>query len=652
MVWRGTLSFWSEFPGNLPDAFILVVTRRRMIEGGEEAAKCNPFSGKMGNKLQIEGKYVRQCYEKSKHSTNRHGINRRRFTSTKFFPSDTDSPFFLFWSSKLMSISYLKRFRFRKWKLLALISILAALSAWFQFFFAVQPGNYSEEMVSREYHNHGAVVSSLNASVSNKGFDEVNVLMLKSDNASYPNRLSIGGTAMDNLSELGKMYSIQRPEKSGTEDEIALGLQDGKSKWRNESIDMEKFIRRMRGRTITFSEINSMLIKARASSSSLRRRLSARARELVAAKKQIKIARARSSNTISNSELHLSLFRNASMFQRSYELMEHTLKIYLYEEGERPIFHKPRLRGLYCAEGWFMYLLQRSKHFVVKDPRKAHLFYLPFSSESLRVTIYQQDKSPNLKKLEIQLTNYVALIKRKYKFWNTTGGADHFFVGCHDWAPRITGKVMGNCIRALCNANIARGFNIGKDVSVPVTYIRSGNNPLQDIGGNPASQRPVLTFFAGGIHGYLRPLLLRYWENKTEDMKILGPMQRDVEGKAMYRRYMKESKYCICARGYEVHTPRVVESIYYECVPVIISDNYVPPFFEVLDWEAFSVFVLEKDIPRLREILLSIPEEKYLEMQRRVINVRRHFVWNKVPQKYDLFHMILHSIWFNRLFQI
>lgn len=46
-----------------------------------------------------------------------------------------------------------------------------------------------------------------------------------------------------------------------------------------------------------------------------------------------------------------------------------------------------------------------------------------------------------------------------------------------------------------------------------------------------------------------------------------------------------------------MNSPRVVEAIFYECVPVIISDNYVPPFFEVLEWEAFSVFVAEKDIP-------------------------------------------------------
>lgn len=185
-----------------------------------------------------------------------------------------------------------------------------------------------------------------------------------------------------------------------------------------------------------------------------------------------------------------------------------------------------------------------------------------------------------------------------------------------------------------------------------MTYVRSAENPLKDIGGNPPSDRPILAFFAGGMHGYVRPILLQYWYNKESDMKIIGPMPRDIEGKARYREFMKSSKYCICAKGYEVHTPRVVESIYYECVPVIISDNYVPPFFEVFNWESFALFIMEDDIPNLRDILLSIPEDRYIMMQHRLKIVQQYFLWHKIPEKYDLFHMILHSIWYNRVFQV
>ncbi|KAL8214550.1 hypothetical protein R6Q57_003999 [Mikania cordata] len=113
---------------------------------------------------------------------------------------------------------------------------------------------------------------------------------------------------------------------------------------------------------------------------------------------------------------------------------------------------------------------------------------------------------------------------------------------------------------------------------------------------------------------------------------------------------MKTSKFCICARGFAVHSPHIVESLYFNCVPVIISDNYVPPLFNVLNWESFAVFISEKDIPKLKAVLLSISEDKYVEMYERVRKVKEHFFWHSEPVKYDLFHMILHSVWYNRVY--
>lgn len=119
-----------------------------------------------------------------------------------------------------------------------------------------------------------------------------------------------------------------------------------------------------------------------------------------------------------------------------------------------------------------------------------------------------------------------------------------------------------------------------------------------------------------------------------------------------YVEHMKSSKYCLCPMGYEVNSPRIVEAIYYECVPVIIADNFVPPLNDVLDWSAFSVMVDEKDIPKLKEILSAIPLRRYLKMQINVKMLQKHFRWNARPIRFDMFHMILHSIWHSRLNQI
>ncbi|OIW09406.1 hypothetical protein TanjilG_21003 [Lupinus angustifolius] len=395
----------------------------------------------------------------------------------------------------------------------------------------------------------------------------------------------------------------------------------------------------------TISEMNKLLLQSHASYRSMRPRWSSAVdQELLQARSKIENA-----PIVENDpNLYAPIFRNLSTFKRSYELMEETLKVYVYREGDKPILHSPYLVGVYASEGWFMKLIEADKRFVTEDPKMAHLFYLPFSSVMLVKTLYVPG-SPSYENLIQYLHDYVDMIAGKHPFWNRTGGADHFLVACQDWAPSETKVHMAKCIRALCNADVKNGFVFGKDVSLPETHVRYAGNPTGELGGNSASNRTTLAFFAGKLHGYLRPILLQQWANKDPDMKIFGKLPKS-KGNKDYINHMKSSKYCLCAKGFEVNSPRVVEAIFYECVPVIISDNFVPPFFETLNWESFAIFIMEKDIPNLKVILLSIPEKRYLLLQKRLKQVQQHFLWHKNPIKYDVFHMILHSIWYNRVF--
>jgi len=373
--------------------------------------------------------------------------------------------------------------------------------------------------------------------------------------------------------------------------------------------------------------------------------------ELIYAKKEI----TNTPLTSDDPDLYAPLFRNVSIFKRSYELMERLLKVFIYHDGAKPIFHSPELKGIYASEGWFMRLMETNQNFVVRDPNRAHLFYLPYSSRQLEHNLYVPG-SNSIEPLSIFVKNYIDLISAKYPYWNRTKGADHFFVACHDWGPYTTklhDELRKNTIKALCNADLSEGIFIrGKDVSLPETFLRSPRRPLRDIGGRPAAQRTILAFFAGQMHGRVRPVLLKYWGDKDADMRIYSRLPHRITRKRNYVQHMKSSKYCICPMGYEVNSPRIVEAIYYECVPVIIADNFVLPFDAALNWSAFSVVVPESDVPKLKEILLAIPESRYITLQSNVKRVQKHFLWHPNPVKYDIFHMILHSVWFSRVNQI
>ncbi|KAL2342554.1 hypothetical protein Fmac_003839 [Flemingia macrophylla] len=222
-------------------------------------------------------------------------------------------------------------------------------------------------------------------------------------------------------------------------------------------------------------EMTQILARRRASSRAMRPRWSSKLdAEILAARLEIEHA----PMVTRDKELYAPLFRNLSMFKRSYELMERTLKVYIYQDGNKPVFHQPILKGLYASEGWFMKLMEENKHFIVKDPAKAHMFYMPFSSRMLEKSRYVRN-SHNRTNLRRFLKDYTDKISAKYGYFNRTGGTDHFLVACHDWAPYETRHHMEYCIKALCNADVTQGFKIGRDVSLPEAYVRSVRNPRE-----------------------------------------------------------------------------------------------------------------------------------------------------------------------------
>ncbi|KAF6164057.1 hypothetical protein GIB67_037466 [Kingdonia uniflora] len=340
------------------------------------------------------------------------------------------------------------------------------------------------------------------------------------------------------------------------------------------------------------------------------------------------------------------IYRNDYIFHRSYLLMEKLFKIFVYEEGEPPLFHNGPCNNIYSTEGLFIHLMEINDKFRTKDPDEAHVYFLPFSVVMIIEYLFHpiiRDKAV----LERTIGDYVRIISEKYPYWNRSLGADHFMLSCHDWGPRATWYVPQlyfNSIRVLCNANTSERFNPKKDASFPEINLITGEIAGL-IGGPPPSSRSILGFFAGGLHGRIRAILLQYWKEKDNDLQIYEALPEGVS----YQEMMNKSKYCICPSGYEVASPRIVEAIYAECVPVLISQDYVLPFSDVLDWDAFSVQVPVSEIPNLKRILMDIPEDEYLRMHERVKQVQRHFVVNDPPRRYDVFHMILHSIWLRRL---
>lgn len=108
------------------------------------------------------------------------------------------------------------------------------------------------------------------------------------------------------------------------------------------------------------------------------------------------------------------------------------MKIYIYEEGEPPMFHNGPCKSIYSSEGRFIHEMELSNKFRTRDPDEALVYFLPFSVVMMVQYLYVPN-SHNASPIGRAVSDYINLISTKHPFWNRNLGADHFLLSCHDW---------------------------------------------------------------------------------------------------------------------------------------------------------------------------------------------------------------------------
>lgn len=150
------------------------------------------------------------------------------------------------------------------------------------------------------------------------------------------------------------------------------------------------------------------------------------------------------------------------------------------------------------------------------------------------------------------------------------------------------------------SARVRSGFYLGRTRNEFTTF------------SPPAHDLPYLFSFMGSIRNApVRDRLATlahprsFFKNTSDEFdKILGGQMNRRERLDYDRRYAelaKASKFVLCPRGLSVSSIRLFETMRMGRVPVILSDDWVPPLGPL--WQSFSIRIGESEVARIPHVL-------------------------------------------------
>lgn len=105
----------------------------------------------------------------------------------------------------------------------------------------------------------------------------------------------------------------------------------------------------------------------------------------------------------------------------------------------------------------------------------------------------------------------------------------------------------------------------------------------------------------------------RKWQQEAQDTRC--DTDNEMYDQINYMKLMKNSTFCLVPRGRRLGSFRFLESLQVGCIPVILSDHWVKPFHESIDWNKIVVDGGEKHLLLLPEKLHQFDTEKVAKMR-------------------------------------
>ncbi|XP_039810849.1 probable glucuronosyltransferase Os01g0926400 isoform X2 [Panicum virgatum] len=289
------------------------------------------------------------------------------------------------------------------------------------------------------------------------------------------------------------------------------------------------------------------------------------------------------------------------------------------------------------------------------DPEEADWFYTPVYTTC--------DLTPQGFPLPFRapriMRSAVKYVATTWPYWNRTEGADHFFLTPHDFGAcfhyQEERAMERGILPLLRRATLVQTFGQRNHVCLQEGSITippyANPHKMQAHLINPGTPRSIFVYFRGLFYDmgndpeggyYARGARASVWENFKDNPLF----DISTEHPSTYYEDMQRAIFCLCPLGWAPWSPRLVEAVVFGCIPVIIADDIVLPFADAIPWEQISVFVAERDVPRLDSILTSIPLQDILRKQRLLAgaSVKQALLFHQPARPGDAFDQILNGL--------
>eukprot|EP00201_Polytomella_parva_P001672 CAMPEP_0175077924 /NCGR_PEP_ID=MMETSP0052_2-20121109/23739_1 /TAXON_ID=51329 ORGANISM="Polytomella parva, Strain SAG 63-3" /NCGR_SAMPLE_ID=MMETSP0052_2 /ASSEMBLY_ACC=CAM_ASM_000194 /LENGTH=711 /DNA_ID=CAMNT_0016347601 /DNA_START=51 /DNA_END=2189 /DNA_ORIENTATION=- len=296
------------------------------------------------------------------------------------------------------------------------------------------------------------------------------------------------------------------------------------------------------------------------------------------------------------------------------------------------------------------YLVHHAAHgiFEAKKPEEANAFLMPM--QAYRYTQMLFNSTQKLQVGQEYYSKMVRHVERHYpESWSRRNACDHIFITTHDKGTSYAYKEYLLLNHSLAITNTAEDitnfmpdsapFYPFKDIStVPSISFRLPNysTRLGVFSLRALSHRPLLFSFIGRAESHeVRASVFSTYSDPVRHPDVLLREGKTSPGE--YMEIMSRTKYCLHLRGTRSQSPRLIEMMYFGCVPVIVADGYYPPLHGVVDWTKIALRVRQEDVYRLKDLILAdLPNlGARQEWLRRAVPL---FLYHVKPAFGDAFH--------------